>query len=180
MLHLYEKKGDQVTIRPLAHKDIDYLREWRNQSENSQFIRKIPHISKAMQEQWFAEYLESNDEMTFAIVYEGEVSGSASLYGFQRGKAEFGKLMVGRNKGKGIGKIATRMCLDIAFDDLGLDIVEAVVTVGNTAAVVIYVKLGFYITGRRFSEDVGADEYTIELPKERYYALRAISTPFAN
>ena len=51
----------------------------------------------------------------------------------------------------------------IAFEKLGVEKVRAEVSFGNQAALTIYTKVGFRITGERFNEEAQLDEYTIEL-----------------
>ena len=171
MKHAYTISFNNILLRPLAFEDISDLRIWRNDPENSKYIRKIPFITEEMQELWFKNYLQDSLEITLAIEYDKSFVGSVSLYDIQETSAVFGKLMVGRQKGKGIGRQATLACLKLAFSQLGLTEIQAEVSVDNTAALIIYIDAGFRIVQRRYNEAIGLDEYVIRIDKKRFEAL---------
>lgn len=171
MDHSYSVSVGDVQLRPLAHRDIESLRLWRNDAENSRYIRKIASISPEAQEAWFASYLEDADTLTFAIDASGELAGSVALYDIAGTQAEFGRLMVGKRKGSGIGGKATYGILKIAFEELGLIEVLAEVSVDNTPAIIIYTKLGFRVTGRTFNKLAGMDEFSLIIDRARFEAL---------
>ena len=162
-----------VSLRALTIEDIEKLREWRNDPNNSRYIRKIPHITKEGQLRWFNGILDRDDEITFAVDYEGNLAGSVSLYCIANSEAEFGRLLIGYPKGKRVGYHAAAACLEYAFATMKLNRLHATVTVNNTAALKIYVDLGFRIRTRQYNEDVGQDEFVIELDKDRYFALQS-------
>lgn len=168
MDHSYYIEFDGVELRPLAHADIEALRVWRNDEANSRYIRKIPYVSPEAQEKWFEGYLSDEAVYSFAICVDGRLVGSVSLYDPEGSSIEFGKLMVGAGKGRGVGKKATKAALALAFDVLGFDEVKAEVSVDNTTALVIYTKAGFSITGRRYNELAEMDEFTILLEKANF------------
>lgn len=164
---------DDVILRPLARQDIEALRIWRNDSLNSKYIRKIPYITPEQQQRWFESYLADESIMAFSILEkDGVLRGSVSLYDFDgRDAVEFGKLMVGEGKGRKIGSKATIGALRIAFENVGVDKVVAEVSVENTAALIIYIRIGFVITGRRYNAEAEMDEYSIEITRDRFYRL---------
>ncbi len=165
MDHSYSIEFEGVRLRPLARGDIEALRVWRNDEANSRYIRKIPHVTPEAQEKWFEGYLDDDTVYTFAICVDGQLVGSVSLYDPEGSSVEFGKLMVGSSKGQGVGKRATKAVLALAFDVLGFDEVKAEVSVDNTTALIIYTRVGFSITGRRYNELAEMDEFTILLEK---------------
>lgn len=161
-----------IRLRPLRLEDIEKLREWRNDSLNSRYIRKIPYITSEAQKLWFSSEQVDPSSLTFAIEEDDELVGSVSLYDINELSAEFGRLMIGESKGRGLGTKATHAILVIAFDILGLNVIRAEVSVGNIHALKIYVKAGFCIEDCRYNPNVEMDEYLLLLGKERYKALR--------
>lgn len=148
MIHNYTSKFKNVVLRPLSENDIEYLRVWRNDSNNSKYLRQIPYITPEMQKSWFNNYLNNNDEMCFSI-YENEelnrIVGSLSLYEFIGRQAEFGKILIGDPEahGKSIGCNSILAVLKIAFETLNLKKVVLHVYEENIVAKHIYEKVGF-------------------------------------
>jgi RimJ/RimL family protein N-acetyltransferase len=171
MEHSYHAEFEGVELRPLKREDIEALRLWRNDAENSRFIRKLPEITSEVQSTWFEAERADETSITFAICMEGELVGSVSLYELTESSAEFGRLMVGVSKGRGIGFKATLAALGVAFNTLNVRIVKAEVSVGNMPALVIYIRAGFYITGRSYNDLARMDEYSIEIDADRYRRL---------
>lgn len=171
MKHNYAGSYGDVKLVPLSENDIEQLRHWRNNPKNSQFIRKIPFIDKDAQRAWFESYLSNEDEIAFAIYRNSCLMGSVSLYDLNNETITFGKLMVGTGRGSGIGFAATQVILSIAFEALNQEAVQAEVSVDNTAALIIYVRIGFLITGRRYNDMAQMDEFTLRIDRERYYRL---------
>ena len=172
MNHQYRIQDKNVALRPLLETDIESLRVWRNDSKNSEYIKKIPHITKEGQLAWFKRELEDNSSITFAIDYNGEMVGSVSLYNIKGKTCEFGRLMIGAHKGEGIGGAATKLACGFAFEKLSSDKIFAEVSVDNTGALKIYVRCGFEIVSRRFNPSAGMDEFEILLTRERFGAFR--------
>lgn len=148
MKHNYSIKNKNVLLRPLYEKDIELLRNWRNDKKNTKFLRQIPFITHEAQKQWYEKYLNNNDEICFAIEECKELNclvGSLSLYNFKGNTAEFGKILIGDKEahGRQIGFNATVAALKIAFDDLDLKRVVLEVYENNLPAKRIYEKAGF-------------------------------------
>ena len=154
MDHDYSIEYEDVFLRPLRRTDIEQLR-----------------ITPEAQQKWFEDYLLDETTYTFAIEYAGELVGSVALYDIDGGTAEFGRLMVGGSKGRGIGGKATDAVLRVAFDVLGCSEVRAEVSVDNTAALIIYVRLGFCIVGREFNSEANMDEFQLRLVADRFTCL---------
>ena len=81
MKHSFESSHENVALRQIRETDLELLRRWRNESENSKYLRKIPHITVKMQKEWYESYLENHDEMTFAIVETQDLCGSPAKRG---------------------------------------------------------------------------------------------------
>lgn len=171
MEHNYEEINENVRIRPLSEADLERLRTWRNQPDNTLYLRKIPYITKEMQLDWYHRYLENENEITFAIIeilQLNRVVGSLSLYNFDNNKAEFGKILIGdlEARGKKVGTNAVRAVLSIAFERIMLEEVYLYVVADNVAAMRVYERVGFQIVEAR-EGNVGL-EYIMSIKKEHY------------
>jgi len=148
MVHNYTSEYKNVLLKPLAESDIENLRLWRNDSNNSKYLRQIPFITSEMQRKWFENYLLNEDEICFSINEIEELNkavGSLSLYDFDGRQAELGKILIGdpESHGKSIGFNSINAVLKIAFEELKLDKVVLYVYDENVAARHIYEKVGF-------------------------------------
>lgn len=172
MQHNYAISYKNICLRPLREEDIEYLRMWRNNPENTRYLRTIPYITPQMQQAWYDGYLRNEDEMTFGIVETESLQrliGSLSLYHFQRNQAEFGKILIGDPgaHGKKAGLHATIAALKIGVEVLGLKKIVLDVYEENGAAVHIYKKAGFQIVDSRRAED-GRQELIMEVTQELF------------
>lgn len=173
MLHdLRIARGDKE-LRPLIREDLEQLRVWRNDQSRNEFIRPVGIITPEQQERWFESYCRRSDETIFGVLRDGVLKGSVSIYNQDGHCAEFGRLMIGEDRGLGLGSFATWGCAQIAFSVLNLDELRACVTVENTSALRIYVREGFLIEGRRHNCEIGFDEFVIRLPRYRFELLAA-------
>ena len=170
MLHNYYISYDNIELRPLEYGDIENLRVWRNDKEQTKYLRKIDYITPEMQNTWFESYKTDENIITFSIYENNKLNrmvGSVSLYDFKENVAEIGKIQVGDKEaqGKGIGRTAFVMLLKLAFEKFGLEKVIATVNVNNIPARKSYFKIGFKVIGQKYIDTVG-DEDVIEINKD--------------
>ena len=169
MIHNYSARYKNIILRPLLKKDIEMLRNWRNDAEATKYLRNIGKITPEMQSRWFESYLLNSDEYSFSIVYIGDfhaIVGSVSLYNFLNTQAEVGKIQIGdvRAHGKGIGRTALVMILELGFKVFGLKKIVAGVNQCNVASHSNFMKIGFRITGTHKSiSSFGGVEDEIEI-----------------
>lgn len=168
---------ENVMLRSLEEGEIEFLRQWRNDPRNTTFLRKLPHITKEMQEEWYSEYLKDETCYTFAIMEKeviGGVVGSVCLYDIDKEKrqCEWGRFMIGSEQahGKGIGLKALLLCLHIGFKFFEMERIYASVHEHNLPARKVDDRAGFVIFGSHPFND-GNNELEIEITKERFYQL---------
>lgn len=154
-----------VLLRPLEEFDIEFLRQWRNNPSNNQYLNRIPYITPEVQKKWFYGYINNDDEMTFAIIENHELNrivGSLSLYHFKTDECLFGKILIGDDEahGRKIGLNATIAATRIAFEQLHLNRIMLYVYVDNFVAYNIYLKAGFKVVDEHIDES-GQKEYTM-------------------
>lgn len=175
MKHQYSFKFQNVELKPLQYEDIELLRTWRNDSKNSKYLRKISYITQEQEKRWFQSYIQNQNELIFGI-YETKILnrlvGSVSLYNFQNGECELGKILIGDALAHGhhVGLFAVRGTLDIAFRQLSMKRVYLHVYRDNIAALKIYRQVGFCVSDEHISEKMM--EYSMEISRERFENLR--------
>lgn len=170
MNHTYTATYENVKIRPLVESDIESLREWRNNPENTRYLRKLPYITSEQQANWFQTYLKNEDEITFAIDEIKELNrivGSAALYDFKSDQVEFGKILIGHKSahGKKVGYHATKLIVELAFRTFPVNTIVLKCYAANVAALRIYEKVGFRMQEQHETEENGI-EYVMCIHKE--------------
>lgn len=167
MRHSYIKKYDNVKIRQIEKKDLEFLRIWRNNPDNTKFLRKIPYITDEMQKQWFDSYLEDNAEMAFAIEELNilhQIVGSMALYNIEQSRAEVGKILVGEPKAHGLNVCvnALNAVKELAREKLKLKTLYLHVYQDNIPANIVYERAGFRIDSEHVADN-GMIEYTMSI-----------------
>ena len=79
----YFAEYKHVRIRPLEERDIEKIRIWRNDSDNTDFLRDIGEITPEMQLNWYKKDIEDDTSCTFAIEEISELNrivGSVAIY----------------------------------------------------------------------------------------------------
>lgn len=177
MRHNYYGEHLNVALKPLNEDNLESLRVWRNNTEQTKFLRPIGEITPEMQQNWFRSYLDDQQHIAFGI-YETEklnrLVGSLAIYDIKDGRAEIGKIQVGDSEahGMGIGRTSMVTAMKIGFELLGLTEIYASVHQDNIAARTIYFKIGFQIVGSHPS-CVGGMEDEIAIHADELYAANA-------
>lgn len=175
MKHNLSSVFKNITVSPLSEKEIEFLRIWRNNADNTKFLRKIPYITSEMQEEWFAKYLDNQDEICFSVFENNLLNrcvGSASLYNFAGDSAEFGQILIGDPEahGKNVGYHTVIAVLSIGFEELQLKKIILHVYSANKGALHIYEKAGFTVTDIHLNDNM--EEYTMTVDRERFNKLK--------
>lgn len=137
--------GSGLRLEPLQHQHIEQVRLLRNDDRVRGGFRFSGVIDPEQQEGWFARYVQADDDRMWVLVDgEGTVLGAAALYDMDDLEAEFGRLMVHPDlgRGRGLGLLLTRALLDEARD-LGLSRVRLVVKADNLPARTVYERAGY-------------------------------------
>ena len=140
-----------VTLRPLVREDIEMLRKWRNQESIRNSFVFNDKITSEQQAQWFEKYDADDTDCMFIALYEDEPVGASALYNISRedNSAEFGRLMLGdvKRRGLGLGRRFTQLTAQMGFDVLNLRRIYLEVFEENAYALKIYEGLGYRVTG---------------------------------
>ena len=175
MKHSFYTRFKNVMLRPIEEKDLELLREWRNDPEiSTEFLTKLDYITPEKQLEWFKRDLENTNCYTFAICecdQLNEIIGSVALYNFSGKQVEFGRFLIGHQeaRGKGLGVKVVCLCLFMGFTMLGANEIVAVVHEDNIAAVTVYTRAGFDIVGKRLLPDGSGHELEIMVKKNDFF-----------
>lgn len=152
MKHEYSYKAGDISLRPLSGEDSERYRQLRNREDNRKWFKTDSHITTAMQEKWYEEYLQKDTEYMFSIVenVSSAFIGAVALYDVdqKRGSAEIGRIIVDRYRfgGKGYAACALDAVCRMAKDMLGLRQVYAEIYADNEPSIRSFYKAGFLKT----------------------------------
>ena len=167
MEHMYMIQKDELLFRPIIESDIENVRRWRNKDSIRQSFIYQEIISKEQQEQWYKNYVLNEKDIMFIIEYLGKAIGAVALYNIdlEKKEAEFGRLMIGDLKARGlnIGRKTTCEICRFGFEVLGLKNIILEVFSDNVHAKKPYEEVGFKEIGKRQVED---RELTVMVLKE--------------
>ena len=143
-------KGDRIYLRTLDEKNAtqEYC-GWLNNPEVNKYL-ETREASIANLKQYIKGKNEVPNCLFLGIFLKGNNKhiGNVKLepIDLKAKKATFGILIGDKNCwGKGIGTEVTKIVMNYAFNDLGLEEVNLGVLSENKAAIKIYEKVGFYI-----------------------------------
>ena len=143
-----------MELRPLSREAAEWLRTLRNRNA-SRFVTTA-QITAAMQQAWYARYLETHDDYMFSVYYDGVWIGAASIYhvNTKTQTAEFGRLLIDKSVAGtgGLGVDTTRAACAIALERLNIQRISLEVYCDNVAAQITYLKAGFLPTQIRSTE----------------------------
>jgi RimJ/RimL family protein N-acetyltransferase len=137
-----------VTLRAFEKSDIPHLHRWMNDPESIVLIGRAPRNLEDVERQ--VEKQRSSGDLLLAIQNgKSELLGWVFLYKIEQehGRAEIGILLAPESRGKGVGRLAMNMMLEIAFNQLRLHRVYLTTRGINRRGIALYQKLGFSIEG---------------------------------
>jgi diamine N-acetyltransferase len=161
-----------IYIRPLKVEDarISYL--WRNDPAIWTYtgFKASGTITEEMETEWLRNNLDRTDQSRFAICVKelDTYIGNVQLLNIQGRTAEL-HLFIGNKLywGKGVGVQATILMLRYGFIERKLEVIYLKVHPANIAAVSVYEKAGFEITGK----DDG--HITMSITQDRFIELES-------
>ena len=141
-------KGKKVILDVVDPKDIEWMRQQRNDPEMRKYFREWKEISKAQQEWWYNDRgNNTNPNHVYFKILEAEHMDLVGCLGlhyvdWRLRSAEFGIFLSREARGKGIGKEALFMLCDYGFREMNLHKIWCEVY-DNNQSVNLYRKLGF-------------------------------------
>ncbi len=164
-----------VTIRKFERMDIPKKVEWINNPENNRFLHYDIPLEISKTEKWFDSNAGRTDRFDAVIEVDGIPCGTIGLLSIDRknSKAEYyiamGEVHL---KEKGVSTQASKLILDYAFLELGLNRVYLFTETENVAAQRLFEKVGFVKEGC-MKNDIAShgrfvDRFVYGLCKEEY------------
>ncbi|MFI0794543.1 GNAT family N-acetyltransferase [Micromonospora rubida] len=163
---------DGLTLRRLRTSDLDNRVTWMN-DPRTQLHTRIEAITPSSTREWFNRVRQDPDRHDLVVVEAsgGRAVGMAGLIPRGPGTAEFYVFVEPEQHGRGIGRAASGMVCQWAFDRLALDEVTLTVHQDNRAACRIYQSLGFQQTA------VDHGRRSMTLSRERFTAAWGVQVP---
>ena len=146
----------RVRLRLLEEADLPMTLAWRNQDHIRKWFFTSDVISPAQHRAWFQQYTDRDDDFVFMIEETETLKrpvGQVSLYhvDWTARRAEFGRLMIGDDDGRGLGlaHAATASLIDLALVSWRLHDIYLECQELNARALAIYEACGFRTVERR-------------------------------
>ena len=137
--------GDQIRLRPVAHRDLSQLREWYNRPDIFRYMGRDLPLTDADQERWFENLRENRGTRVYVVEQQSAdtLLGSITLRNLDdpTGRGELGIMMGYGGSGHGSDAIRTLLCF--AFQRLTLNCVSLEVRGDNRRAITAYMRAGF-------------------------------------
>ena len=139
--------NDSIYIRELLKDDIEFLRVLRNRSVNRKTIKRKFLMKVKFYQIWFNSYLKNFQDYMYSVVRKSDDSiiGFAAIYDINNNEAEFGRLIVDKDKYNqpGLGKFILKYLINVARDKFHLQKLKLEVFADNIPALKIYEQCGF-------------------------------------
>ena len=172
----------KVTIRRFEIGDIPNKVKWINDPQNNTFLHYELPLEIEKTENWFRKNADRTDRYDAIIEADGKPVGLIGLLSIdhKHKKAEYYITLGERDYlGKGVAHRATKLLLDYAFGELGLNRIYLYTETENLSAVKSYEKIGFQREGvlknDLFSKGRFVDRYIYAITKKDYF--HEIDTP---
>jgi diamine N-acetyltransferase len=145
------ERGDpDVRLRPVALRDVDAIMGWINDPEITRnFAGFGEPVTRAAEEAFIARMIASPNDRLFAIVDRADLAiGTAGVHSIYW-PARNGRLgiMLGRHRGRGLGRRALGLLIAEAFDTLDLHKVWIVHFPDNARMAHLCAAFGFRVEG---------------------------------
>jgi UDP-4-amino-4,6-dideoxy-N-acetyl-beta-L-altrosamine N-acetyltransferase len=135
-----------IDLRPVESDDCERLFRWRREPEVDRWMSDLPAHSLTEHQLWFEGFLIDPDRRGWIINHNQSPAGFLTLTGVQsrHRRAEWGWYIGEADaRGRGAGRAAQALGLDVAFDGLGLEKVCAEVLADNDVALKAQAAAGF-------------------------------------
>ena len=148
-----------VTLRPWRDEDVDAAIAGHDETIAQWFgfdeVVPTREVQLAAVERWRQGYAEGRSTVNFLVEVDGEVVGNVEVRTRDGLIGELSWTVYAGHRGRGYGVRAVRMLVDYAFDQLGLERVEAYVNVANERSKRLATRAGLLREGvARAREDL--------------------------
>ena len=169
-----------IDLRNLILEDSERLFAWRREPEVNRWMSDRPPETVGAQHGWVERLLADPDRRGWIITDNDKPAGFLMLSGLTdcNRRAEWGWYIGDPDaRGRGVGRGATALGLDKAFDDYSLEKVWAEVLADNEAALKSQAAAGFrregYLRGHALKDGVFRDVVLLAINASEWRARRA-------
>lgn len=137
--------SQRLSYHGIRKEDADYIVLWRNDPDNYKNFLNAKPITMQSHLEWFEKYLQDNSRFDFIIEdEEGDPIGTCGLSGISESRCEI-SYMIGSvdARGRGFATEAIKALCEVAFNELGVPLIEANILPQNTASIKTAEKCGF-------------------------------------
>lgn len=141
-----------IDLRPVKDDDCERLFNWRQEPEVDRWMSDLPVYAFDEHRAWFEGFMSDPDRRGWIINHNGAPAGFLTLTGLlsRHRRADWGWYIgEAEARGRGAGRAAQALGLDLAFDGLGLEKVCAEVLADNDVALKAQAAAGFRREGYR-------------------------------
>ena len=168
-----------IELRPLQDDDAERLFAWRREPEVDRWMGGLPPDSRDGHQRWFEAFRTDPDRAGWIVTRFGKPAGFLQLSGLSgvHRRAQWG-WYVGdpEARGRGAGRAAQALGLDLAFDGLGLQKVWSEVFADNDVALKAQAAAGFrregYLRRHYFKQGEHRDCVLLGILDEEWRAQR--------
>ncbi|HEX4199372.1 MAG TPA: UDP-4-amino-4,6-dideoxy-N-acetyl-beta-L-altrosamine N-acetyltransferase [Caulobacteraceae bacterium] len=135
-----------IDLRPLKDEDSERLFRWRREPEVDRWMSDLPAATADEHGRWFDDFRADPDRGGWIITADDQPAGFLTLTGVisRHRRASWGWYIGEADaRGRGAGRAAQALGLDLAFDELGLEKVSAEVLADNDVALKAQAAAGF-------------------------------------
>ena len=168
-----------IELKKLAPEDSERLFHWRREREVDRWMYQSPPPDLQTHARWFDGFIGDPDRRGWIIRQNGSPCGFLMLRGLTspQQRAEWGWYIGEADaRGRGAGRAAQALGLDLAFDELALQRVWAEVQAGNEAALKAQQAAGFrregYLRRHAFKDGRFTDVVVLAILREEWAERR--------
>ncbi|GIU51256.1 hypothetical protein TUM4438_40240 [Shewanella sairae] len=164
----FERYG--VTLTPIEPEHLEMVRQWRNSPSIQQFMLDQREISEAQQQAWYSGLADDSSRAYWLIMFKEQPIGVASILAIDKtvGTGEPGLYIYPEQYRSNIVPFCVAFALnDMAFFELGLKRLDAIVLSHNSAALRFNIKCGYQQLGEN-----SLGQIAMSLEPQSYIAAR--------
>jgi RimJ/RimL family protein N-acetyltransferase len=153
--------GKQVILRALEREDLKLMHKWLNDEEVMEWARSKPYNTASMEfvEKDFEQDVKGENPHRQTFIVVDKRTGKAVGWGMIRWwrtystTGDLGLVLAEKSlRGKGLGTEATKLLVDLAFNQYNMHKVGLFTRADNKAAIRAVTKCGFKLEGRHRDE----------------------------
>lgn len=172
-----------IELREIRDDDSAQLFRWRSEPNVDRWMYELPPRDMAAHQKWFDHFIADPDQIGWIITQNGEPCGYLGLKGLtsSQRRAQY-SWFIGEPdaRGRGAGRAAQALGLDLAFSDFGLQKVWSEVRADNETALKAQSAAGFrregYLRRHAYKHDRYHDVVLLAILSEEWSERRGAVT----